>query len=139
MSTAEPTTEPAGTGPTASAPFGFAVGALVHARGREWVVLPGSDEDVLLVRPLGGGDDDSAAILRALEPVVSATFAAPTVGDLGDASSASMLHTALRIGFRSTAGPFRSLARLSVEPRAYQVRAPAVGLAPANHPGAHRG
>ena len=31
-----------------------------------------------------------------------------------------MMRTALRLGFRSTAGPFRSLANLAVEPRAYQ-------------------
>ena len=98
----------------------FAPGSLVRARGREWVVLPGSDEHMLLVRPLGGGEDDGAAILRGLEHVESASFNAPTAADLGDASSAAMLQTALRIGFRATAGPFRSLARLSVEPRAYQ-------------------
>lgn len=98
----------------------FAPGALIRARGREWVVLPGSDDDLLLVRPLGGGDDDTAAILRQLEPVTSATFSAPTIDDLGDAERAGLLHTALRIGFRSTAGPFRSLAGLAVEPRAYQ-------------------
>ena len=98
----------------------FAPGSLVRARGREWVVLPGSDEHMLLVRPLGGGEDDGAAILRGVEHVESASFSAPTAADLGDASSAAMLQTALRIGFRATAGPFRSLARLSVEPRAYQ-------------------
>jgi superfamily II DNA or RNA helicase len=84
------------------------------------VVQPGGDEHVLIVRPLGGGDDDVAAILTSIESVESASFAPPTVDDLGDASSVSMLQTALRIGFRSTAGPFRSLARLSVEPRSYQ-------------------
>jgi hypothetical protein len=31
-----------------------------------------------------------------------------------------MWRTALRLGFRSAAGPFRSLANLAVEPRAYQ-------------------
>ena len=116
MTTTEPATVPAAVNPHVE----FAPGALVRARGREWVVLPGSDGDLLLVRPLGGGDDDTAAILRALEPVTSATFSAPTAADLGDATSAALLHTALRIGFRSTAGPFRSLARLGVEPRAYQ-------------------
>ena len=34
----------------------FAVGSLVRIRDREWVVLPESDDDLLMVRPLGGTD-----------------------------------------------------------------------------------
>ena len=30
----------------------FAVGSLVKARGREWVVLPETKDDLLMVRPL---------------------------------------------------------------------------------------
>ena len=98
----------------------FAPGALVRARGREWVVLPDSDPELLVLRPLGGGEDDIAAVLPALEPVEPARFPPPSVDDLGDAASAGLLRTALRIGFRSSAGPFRSLANLAVEPRSYQ-------------------
>ncbi|HET9059635.1 MAG TPA: helicase-related protein [Acidimicrobiales bacterium] len=98
----------------------YAPGALVAARGREWVVLPGSDDDLLVLRPLGGGPDDTAAVLPALEEVVPASFAPPGSGDLGDGVSAWMLRAALRTGFRSSGGPFRSLAGLAVEPRAYQ-------------------
>lgn len=32
----------------------FQVGSLVKARNREWVVLPESSDDFLVVRPLGG-------------------------------------------------------------------------------------
>jgi len=98
----------------------FAAGSLVHARGREWVVLPESAADLLVLRPIGGGDDDTAALFPALEAVRSATFPAPSVADSGNAATAGLLRTALRIGFRSSAGPFRSLARIDVEPRAYQ-------------------
>jgi superfamily II DNA or RNA helicase len=98
----------------------FTVGSLVCARGREWVVLPGSAPDFLLLRPLGGGQDDVAGVLPALETVEEATFPMPTGDDLGDAASAAMLRTALRIGFRSSTGPFRCLAGITVEPRAYQ-------------------
>jgi superfamily II DNA or RNA helicase len=98
----------------------YASGALVRARGREWVVLPDSEPDFLILRPLGGGHEDVAGIFPDLEPVEPATFTPPTGEDLGDAASAGMLRTALRIGFRSSAGPFRSLAGIAVEPRAYQ-------------------
>ena len=100
----------------------FEVGALVQARGREWVVLPQSEPPGFLVlRPLGGGDDEVAGVFPALEQVSPATFEAPDPGDAGTAVSAGLLRTALRIGFRASAGPFRSLARLAVEPRAYQL------------------
>jgi superfamily II DNA or RNA helicase len=99
---------------------GFAPGNLVTARGREWVVLPDSTDDFLVLRPLGGVDDDIAGVLIS-EGVTAATFPPPLPDDLGDHLSASMLRSALRIGFRSTAGPFRCLASIAVEPRAYQM------------------
>lgn len=99
----------------------FAVGSLVHARGRDWVVLPDSDPELLVVRPLGGGDADVAGILTAVEPVTQATFPPPEPADAGNATSSGLLRTALRIGFRATAGPFRSLGGLAVEPRPYQL------------------
>ena len=100
--------------------MGFAPGNLVTARGREWVVLPDSTDDFLVLRPLGGLDDDIAGVLVS-EGVTPATFPPPTPDDLGDNFSARLLTGALRIGFRSTAGPFRCLASIAVEPRAYQL------------------
>ncbi len=100
--------------------MGFAPGNLVTARGREWVVLPESTDDFLVLRPIGGIDDDIAGVLIS-EGVSPATFPPPRPDDLGDHLSASLLRSALRIGFRSTAGPFRSLASIAVEPRAYQL------------------
>ncbi len=99
----------------------FAVGSLVRARGRDWVVLPDSVEDLLVVRPLGGRDDEIAGILTGIEQVSQATFPAPDPDDAGNAVSAGLLRTALRVGFRSTAGPFRSIAGIAVEPRPYQL------------------
>jgi superfamily II DNA or RNA helicase len=100
----------------------FEVGTLVSARGREWVILPDSKApDFLVLRPLGGGDDEVAGVFPKLEQVTPATFNAPDPDDAGPASIAGLLRTALRIGFRATAGPFRSLGRLAVEPRAYQL------------------
>ena len=42
----------------------FTVGSLVRARGREWVVLPESSEEMTMLRPLGGGDMEVTGILR---------------------------------------------------------------------------
>ncbi|MER7079097.1 SNF2 family N-terminal domain-containing protein [Saccharopolyspora kobensis] len=99
----------------------FTVGSLVSARGRDWVVLPESAEDMLVLRPLGGSDDELAAVFPSLEEVRHAEFARPSADDLGDALAAGLLRSSLRIGFRSGAGPFRSLAGIAVEPRAYQL------------------
>lgn len=100
----------------------FAVGTLVNARGRDWVVLPESDPELLLLRPLGGGDEEICGILPALEVVRAAHFDWPDPGaHLGDHRSAKLLRDALRLGFRSSAGPFRSFGNIAVEPRPYQL------------------
>ena len=99
----------------------FAVGSLVRARGREWVVLPESDDELLVLRPLGGTEDEIAGVLTSLEEVLPATFALPTLDDLGDFRSAQLLRDALRLGFRSSAGPFRSFGSLNFDPRPYQL------------------
>ncbi|MEV1100038.1 DEAD/DEAH box helicase [Streptomyces sp. NPDC049952] len=99
----------------------YTAGSLVAARGREWVVLPESAADMLVLRPLGGSEDDIAAVFPSFEEVRPAEFAPPSPSDLGDQRAAGLLRTALRIGFRSGAGPFRSLASIAVEPRAYQL------------------
>lgn len=99
----------------------YAVGALVKARGREWVVLPGSDEEMYLLRPLGGTEDEVAGIYRPLEPIEPASFDLPDPTRPGDFASCRLLRNAIRLGFRSSAGPFRSFARLGVEPRPYQL------------------
>jgi len=99
----------------------FATGSLVRARGREWVVLPESEEDFLLLRPLGGTDAETAGVHTAVETVTPAAFPLPDPGDLGDYRSARLLRDAVRLGFRRSAGPFRSFGRLAVEPRPYQL------------------
>ena len=104
---------------TTTAALDVAVGGLVRARGREWVVLPGSTAEFLLLQPLGGGPDDVVGVF-ADEGVEPATFPPPSADDLGDAASTDLLRTALRVGFQSSAGPFRCLAGISVSPRNYQ-------------------
>ncbi len=99
----------------------YAVGSLVKARGREWVVLPESEEDLLLLRPLGGTEDEVTGICLSLENVEPAQFDLPDPELVGDYRSCRLLRDALRLGFRSSAGPFRSFAQIAVEPRPYQL------------------
>ena len=99
----------------------FAVGSLVKARESEWVVLPESTDDLLVLRPLGGADDEVTGIYLPLERVEPARFDLPDPARLGDFRSCRLLRDAVRLGFRSIAGPFRSFAQLAVEPRPYQL------------------
>src|SRR5258708_11819982 len=96
-------------------------GTLIHARGREWVVLPDSTEAVLVVRPVGGLDEEVTGIMPAVERVESTTFPFPTRHDLGDFNSGQLLRDAARLSTRAAAGPFRSFGRIAVEPRPYQL------------------
>ncbi len=96
-------------------------GTLVHARGREWVVLPESTDELLMLRPVGGLDEEETGILPAVEPVESATFRLPSEEDLGDFTSGRLLRDAARLSTRAAAGPFRSFGRIAVEPRPYQL------------------
>lgn len=98
----------------------FTPGNLVRVRGREWVVLPGSDPDFLHLRPLAGGSLETTAVYTHLEPVVSASFPWPE-GEPGDYVSGRLLREAARLAIREGAGPLRSFARLAFEPRPYQL------------------
>src|SRR5213592_710275 len=99
----------------------FAVGSLVKARGREWVVLPESEADLLVLRPLGGTEDEVTGIYLPLESVQSAQFDLPDPEQAGDYRSSRLLRDAVRLGFRSSAGPFRCFGKIAVEPRPYQL------------------
>lgn len=99
----------------------YAIGSLVKARGREWVVLPESEGELLVLRPLGGMEDEVTGIHLSLEQVQPAHFDLPDPTQPGDYRSSRLLRDAVRLGFRSSAGPFRSFARIAVEPRPYQL------------------
>ncbi|MXW92473.1 MAG: DEAD/DEAH box helicase [Rhodospirillaceae bacterium] len=100
-------------------------GKLVSLRGRDWVVLPSDRADLVIVRPLGGSDEETTGIYLPFaipEDIPhDARFARPGPEDLGDISTARFLHDAARLAFRNGAGPFRALAKLSFRPRAYQI------------------
>jgi len=100
-------------------------GKLVTLRGRDWIVLPSEDANLLVIKPLGGSDDETAGIYLPLgiaaDQPQDATFAPPTKADLGNISTARLLYDAARLAFRNGAGPFRALAKLSFRPRSYQL------------------
>lgn len=101
----------------------FMPGNLVRARGREWVVQSESRRDWLRLRPLGGADDDTIALIPDLElqPVEPATFPWPQPEQAGNHAAALLLRDALRLKLRSGGGPFRSFGNIAVEPRGYQL------------------
>ena len=100
-------------------------GKLVSLRGRDWVVLPSDTLDLLVVKPLGGSDEETTGIYLPLgipdDIPQDARFPSPAAEDLGDISTARLLYDAARLAFRNGAGPFRALAKLSFRPRAYQI------------------
>jgi superfamily II DNA or RNA helicase len=84
-------------------------------------VLPESTDDLLMVRPVGGLDEEVTGILPSVEAVKSTAFRLPTRDDLGDFVSGRLLRDAGRLSTRAAAGPFRSFGRIAVEPRPYQL------------------
>src|SRR5436305_266087 len=76
---------------------------------------------MLVLRPLGGTEDEVTGIYVPLERVEPASFDLPNPAQRGDDRSCRLLRDAVRLGFRSSAGRFRSFARITVEPRPYQL------------------
>lgn len=105
--------------------FDFKPGSLVTLRNRPWMVLPSEDVDLLMLKPLGGSDDEITGIFKPLanEADIPQTynFNKPSASDLGDFTSAKLLYNAARLSFRNAAGPFRCLGKLSFRPRSYQM------------------
>lgn len=98
-------------------------GSLVRARGREWIVLSGSDADVLRVRPVSGSEEDQTLIHVGLEaePVADTSFPKPEPSQKAGHDAALLLRDALILSLRRGAGPFRSFGQIAIEPRAYQL------------------
>ncbi|MGQ7855527.1 helicase-related protein [Pedobacter sp. WC2501] len=100
-------------------------GKLVKFRGRRCVVQPSSDNEIVLLKPLGGSDDE---IISVFEPVLQAfdkleddQFELPDKSDLDSFLTARLLYDAARLSFRQVSGPFRCMGKLSFRPRSYQL------------------
>jgi superfamily II DNA or RNA helicase len=105
--------------------FDYKPGSLVTLRNRPWVVLPSEDTDLLMLKPLGGSDEEITGIFLPVagrdEKPQTYNFIKPSATDLGDFTSAKLLYNAARLSFRNAAGPFRCLGKLSFRPRSYQM------------------
>ncbi len=100
-------------------------GKLVTFRDREWIVLPSSDTDLLMLKPMGGSDDEIAGVYLPLQmpgdDIRDASFTEPGQDDLDDFQSAKLLFDATRLLFRNASGPFRCMGKLGFRPRSYQI------------------
>lgn len=101
------------------------IGSIVRCRSREWVVVPSSDEDVALLRPLTGSEKEICGIYKPLiekgfDIIEPASFPLPNPEHSGDAIGVGLLWNAARLSLRDAAAPFRALGRVSVRPRPYQ-------------------
>ena len=100
-------------------------GMLVTFRERDWVVMPSDNSELLLLKPLGGSEEEMTGVFKPLhiphDAISIANFPLPVKEDIGELGRAEILYNAARLSFRNGAGPFRSLAKLSFRPRAYQM------------------
>ncbi|MGC8906940.1 MAG: helicase-related protein [Desulfomonilaceae bacterium] len=100
----------------------YSIGSLVRVRDRDWVV-DGKEDDLLKLRPLTGGTEESCGVYLPLEgpQITSAVFPAPSAADLGDFESSRLLRDAVRLLLRGGAGPFKSFGNIAFRPRPYQL------------------
>lgn len=104
-------------------------GNIVRFRQREWVVLPGGNKDTAQLRPLGGGEDctinlaftESAGNFLPDEIPAEAKFPLPALENIQDYDAFRLLLHSSRILLKDAAAPLKSLAKISIRPKAYQL------------------
>ncbi len=106
------------------AELSFKPGSLVRVRGRTCVVQPDSSDELLVVRPLGGKDEEKQAVYLPLgfdSGLERTEFPLPGSAELGNLAHGRILFDAARLSLRETCGPFRCFGKLAFRPRAYQL------------------
>lgn len=100
-------------------------GKLVKFRGRRCVVQPSSDSQIIMLKPLGGSDDEMITVfepvLQFFDKIEDDHFELPAKTDLDSFLTAKLLYDAARLSFRQVSGPFRCMGKLSFRPRSYQL------------------
>lgn len=100
-------------------------GTLVKFRGRRCVVQPSQDPELILLKPLGGSDEETIAVFEPVlsghEKIEADQFELPSANDLDSFLTAKLLYDAARLSFRQVSGPFRCMGKLSFRPRSYQL------------------
>ena len=101
-------------------------GSLIKYRNRDWMVLPSDDSELMMIKPLGGSDEEITAIYLPLQVMPGeqpepSHFPAPSADHLGSFETAKLLFDASRLSFRNASGPFRCMGKLSFRPRSYQL------------------
>ena len=106
----------------------YKTGTLIEFRNRPWVVQQSGEDELMIIKPLGGTDAETIGLYLPLYgdelQIHSYNFRRPTADDIGKNSykaSAKVLYNACRLSFRDIAGPFQCLGKLSFEPRPYQM------------------
>ncbi|MBN1233297.1 MAG: DEAD/DEAH box helicase family protein [Candidatus Coatesbacteria bacterium] len=103
----------------------FEDGSLVKFRNRQWVKIPSNNNDLVLLQPLNGTEEETVGIYKQLgmqlDNLEPYTFPLPDKSDIGEKSLTMLLFDAIRLSIRSSSSTFRSIARLSFRPRAYQI------------------
>lgn len=108
----------------------YSVGSIVKFRGREWVVLPSDDKEMLSLRPIASGEQDTCGVYLPLEAknLEATSFPLPKLEDIGDFESNRLLRDAARVLIRYGSGPFRSIGHIAFRPRPYQLVPLLMGL-----------
>ena len=100
-------------------------GQLVKFRGRRCVVQPSTDSEIIMLKPLGGSDDEMITVfepvLQPFDKLENDQFELPDKSDLDSFLTAKLLYDAARLSFRQVSGPFRCMGKLSFRPRSYQL------------------
>ena len=99
------------------------IGSIVNFRGREWIVMPSPDDELINLRPIAGGEQDGCTVFLPIEgeTIKTASFPIPDENDLGDFDATRLLRSAVRLLLRHGSGPFRSFGHLNFRPRPYQL------------------